>query len=253
MSDADGWSEIAPAWARSWGDVARPVHLRLIEACRVEAGAAVLDVGCGSGEFLALLSQRGARVAGADPADGMLELARRAVPDGDLRRAGWDALPWADASFDVVTAVNALQFADGTHEALVEACRLIRPGGVIAIANWADRALNDLDAIETALAEASGDETPPDGELRRPGGIEGALEEVELELVEAGLVDVPWTVANDDDLVRAVLLVDDVADIGVEDRRLVVGAARPFRRLDGSYELRNAYRYAVGRRPGAGA
>jgi SAM-dependent methyltransferase len=248
MSDADNWSEIAEEWSRSWGSFPRPVHLRLLEACRVEAGTRVLDVGCGSGELLAALRERGARAAGLDPASGMVERARRRAPDAEVREGSWQSVPWPDATFDVVTAVNALQYADDTSAAVAEARRVVRRGGVIAVANWADRALNDLDAIESALAAASGDETPPDGDLRLPGGLEAVLEDAGLDLVEAGVVDVPWEPSDDDALLRGVLLDEDPHP---DDSSVVLDAAAPFRRPEGGYALANVFRYAVGRAPEA--
>jgi SAM-dependent methyltransferase len=248
MSDADSWSDIADEWSRSWGSFPRPVHLRLLEACRVEAGMRVLDVGCGSGELLAALRERGARAAGLDPADGMVDVARRRAPDAEVRQGSWQSVPWPDATFDVVMAVNALQYADDTAAAVAEALRVVRPGGTVAIANWGDRALNDLDAIENALAAASGDETPPDGDLRLPGGLEAVLDEAGTELVEAGVVDVPWSPADDDALLRGVLLDESPHP---DDARVVLEAAAPFRRLEGGYRLTNVFRYAVGRAPAA--
>jgi SAM-dependent methyltransferase len=244
MSEADGWTDIADEWARSWGTFPRAVHARLVEVCRIEAGTEVLDVGCGSGEFLAALDERGARAAGVDPSSGMVALARRTAPAADVREASWEALPWPDRRFDVVTAINALQFADDTLAALAEAARVVRRGGTVAIANWADRASNDLDAIESALAAANGDATPPDGDLRLPGGLEAVLADAGLDLVEAGVVDVPWRATDAEALVRAVLL--DV-DPHEDDRRVVLEAARPFEQKDGGFLLQNTFRYAVGR------
>ncbi|RWZ61589.1 class I SAM-dependent methyltransferase [Labedella populi] len=248
MSDAESWSEIAEEWARSWGSVMQPVHVRLLDVCRIEADSAVLDVGCGSGEFLASLLERGAHAAGVDPAAGMVAEARRRAGDADIREGSWRELPWPDASFDVVATVNALQYADDTSAALTEARRVLRAGGLIAVANWADRELNQLDAIESALATAAGDETPPDGDLRLPGGLEAVLVEAGFDLVEAGTVDVTWAPADDVALLRGVLLDDDPHP---EDKRVVLEAAAPFRRADGGYVLENVFRYAVGRTSGA--
>jgi cyclopropane fatty-acyl-phospholipid synthase-like methyltransferase len=55
---------------------------------RLEPGAAVLDLGCGTGEPVArYLSERGFRVVGVDESAGMLEIARRVVPGAELIRA----------------------------------------------------------------------------------------------------------------------------------------------------------------------
>ncbi|WP_154794079.1 class I SAM-dependent methyltransferase [Occultella kanbiaonis] len=245
MGSGAVWSELAPEWAAHWGGVAAPVHQRLIEATGTGPGTRVLDVGCGSGEFLAALSEVGAVVAGADPAPAMLDLARVRAPGADLRPAGFEDLPWSADSHDVVTAVNALQFADDTVDALVEAARVTRPGGLIAIANWAEGALSDLDAIEAALAAEAGEDPGPDGDLRVPGGLEEVLAEAGLDVREAGLVDVPWVVPDAVALVRGVLLGEDAA-AQAAGTATVLEAARSFRTPDGGYRLVNRFRFAVG-------
>jgi 2-polyprenyl-3-methyl-5-hydroxy-6-metoxy-1,4-benzoquinol methylase len=59
----------------------------------IEAGASVLDVGCGSGEFCELASARGARVSGSDAAEGLVEIARCRLPEADLRVGPIERLP----------------------------------------------------------------------------------------------------------------------------------------------------------------
>ncbi|MBZ2194928.1 class I SAM-dependent methyltransferase [Occultella gossypii] len=239
------WSELAPEWAAHWGGVVAPVHQRLIAATRIGPGTRVLDVGCGSGEFLAALGAVGAVVAGADPAPAMLGLARVRAPGADLRPAGFEELPWDADSQDVVTAVNALQFADDTVDALTEAARVTRPGGLVAIANWAEGALSDLDAIEAALAAEAGEDPVPDGDLRVPGGLEEVLVEAGLGVCEAGLVDVPWEVPDAVALVKGVLLGEDEAAQAARTAT-VLDAARAFRTSDGGYRLVNRFRFAIG-------
>ena len=123
------WSEQAPLWAELWGGFADPVRERIATATPIGRGARVLDVGCGSGELLMLAAARGAEVSGIDAAEGMLAIARRRLPDADLRLGAMEELPWEDGRFDVVTAVNALQFAPDFVAALREAARVARPGG----------------------------------------------------------------------------------------------------------------------------
>jgi SAM-dependent methyltransferase len=245
----DGWSAVAEEWAELWGGLADPVRRSVLETTGVRAGSRVLDVGCGSGEFLAMLHASGADAAGVDPAPRMIDIARSLAPHADVRVGDAESLPWPDASFDVVTAFNALQFADDTDEALVELTRVVVPGGFVAIANWAEGARNDLDTVERALAEAAGDEPSPDGDLRTAGGLERLLADGGLELVRAELVAAPWEVRDDDSLVRGVLLGEDAAAMAAA-RETVIAAARPFRTPDGGYRLLNAFRCAVARVPG---
>ncbi len=241
-----GWSAVAQEWSDLWGALADPVTSAIVEQTGVVAGTRVLDVGCGSGEFLAKLESLGARVTGIDPAHEMVRLARAAAPTGEVVLGGFEHLPWSDASFDVVTAINALQFADDAHDALAQAARVCVPGGYIAIANWADGALNALNALESAVAEAAGEEVQPDGDYRRAGGLEGLLSEAGLEVTASSLVETPWEVTDESALIRGVLLGED-QDTIAEYAPTVLAAAEQFRTPDGGYRLVNAFRYAVAR------
>lgn len=242
---ADRWSAVASDWAALWGGFADPARLALIEAASIGPGRRVLDVGCGSGEFLELLASTGAEVAGIDPAPAMLELARRSVPGADIRSGDFSELPWPAASFDVVTAVNALQFADDMVVALRQAARVLRHGGHIGIANWADAEWNDIDTIEAAISRAVGEEPSRGGAYRKPGGLEALFREADLEVDAAGIVAAPWSAPDDESLIRGVLLGEDTAgDHAVRDALLE--AARPFATGDGGYLLHNALRYVLG-------
>ena len=245
--EESGWSAVAAEWSELWAASAGPAHNVLIAASGITAGSRVLDVGCGSGEFLRAVERVGADGAGVDPARGMVELARRTSPRSDIRVGSDENLPWADGSFDVVTAINALQFADDTLAALAEFSRVAVPGGLVAVANWAEASRNDLDAVEAAIAAADGDEPGADGDLRVAGGLEGVLAEAGLTVVDSGLVEVPWDVPDDRTLVRGVLLGEDstvVRDLAT----VVLAAARPFR-VGGGYRLVNTFRFAVARTP----
>lgn len=244
--DPDRWSAVAADWAELWGRVAEPVWRVIVEHSPVGQGSRVLDVGCGSGDLLTYLDGLGASAAGIDPAPAMVELARSRVPGADVRLGRIEHLPWPDGSLDLVVSINALQFADDPLHALTELARVARPGGVVAIANWAEEERNDLGTIEDAVARAAGEVPLPDGELRFACGLERLLVEGGLEVVAAGLVETPWVAADDDELVRGVLLgesptrIDDAAPT-------VIAAAVPFRTPAGAYRLDNAFRYALGR------
>lgn len=250
MDDAtsDAWSAVARDWAELWGSFADPARRKILDLTGIRPGTRVLDVGCGSGEFLALLDRAGAVTAGVDPAPAMIARARSCAPAADIRLGSAESLPWPAASFDVVTAVNSLQFAEDTDAAVAEIARVTVPGGCIAIANWAEGERNDLDVIEAAVAASFGDEPTPDGDLRMPGGLERLLRDGGLAVVASGIVEVPWDAADPDQLVRGVLMGED-ADGLAAGAGAVVDAAAPFRTADGGYRLANAFRYAVARTP----
>jgi SAM-dependent methyltransferase len=160
--------------------------------------------------------------------------------------AGADELPFPDASFDAATAINALQFAADTTDALQEMSRVVRRGGLIAIANWAEGARNDIDVIERAVAEAREEELGDDGPLRPAGGLESALGAAGLDVIATGVVAVSWEAVDDETLVRGILLGEDDATMA-ELAPAVVTAAAGFRDGRGGFVLRNAFRWAIAR------
>jgi SAM-dependent methyltransferase len=244
----EAWSAVALEWSELWGGFADPVRNAITLAAGIRPGMRVLDVGCGSGEYLAMLASAGAAVAGIDPAPGMIELARARVSGADIRVGAVESLPWPDASFDAVTAVNCLQFADDPDAALAEMTRVTVPGGCVVVANWADAAHNDIHVLEQAVAASFDEEVPPDDELRVPGGLEDLFSRGGLALVASGTVAAPWVAPDENTLVRGVLLGEDDDGLAA-GAATVIHAANPFRAPGGGYRLVNAFRYAVGRAP----
>ena len=107
----------------------------------LRAGMDLLDVGCGPASITADLAERVApgRVVALDAAAGALEAARATlrerglseqveVTSGDVM-----ALPFEDASFDVVHAHQVLQHLADPVSALAEMRRVTRPGGIVAV------------------------------------------------------------------------------------------------------------------------
>jgi SAM-dependent methyltransferase len=250
------WGERAADWARFCAGWASPAWAKVAEATGIGAGTRVLDVGCGSGEFCRLAAGRGGRVSGIDAAPGMIEIANRLVPKGDLRVGAMEELPWEDHHFDVVTAFNALQFAADVVVALGEAARVTRRGGRVAVCNWTDRG-NELGAVMAALRELGPPPAPGRPPPQRPAvGEPGVLEElairVGLEPQEAGVVDLCFEAPDRRTLERA-MLAPGPAALVIEHsgeqaaRRRVVEAAEPFRAADGSYRFANRFRYVISR------
>ena len=145
------------ARARDWADVqegtARPAFEAVLERAAVGGGMEYLDAGCGSGMAASIAMQRGARVAGADAAEGLLTIARERVPDGDFRIADLETLPFGDDRFDVVTFFNSVQYAGNPTQALREARRVARPGGTVAVMVWGDPKTMAMASVITALGK----------------------------------------------------------------------------------------------------
>ena len=107
----------------------------------LRAGMDLLDVGCGPASITADLAERVApgRVVALDAASGALEAARATLRDRGLSEqvevTSGDvvALPFEDASFDVVHAHQVLQHLADPVGALAEMRRVTRPGGIVAV------------------------------------------------------------------------------------------------------------------------
>ena len=93
----------------------------------------VLEVGCGTGHWLASLAARGHAVDGADASSAMLAKARAAPADARLVHARAERLPWRSGCFDRVFCVNAFHHFEGKSAFLAEAQRVLRPGGGILV------------------------------------------------------------------------------------------------------------------------
>ena len=111
-----------------------PVRLDYIEARAGLAGKVVLDVGCGGGLLAEEFARLGFRVTGVDPSRESLAAARRhATAAGleiDYQSGIGEALPFPDASFDVVYCCDVLEHVADLARVVAEASRVLQPGGV---------------------------------------------------------------------------------------------------------------------------
>ena len=114
--------------------------VEFLDRIGVAQGNDLLDVACGSGQLALIAARRGARVAGVDIATNSIEAARgRALAEGlDARfdEGDAEALPYGDASFDVVATIFGAMFAPRPELVARELLRVCRPGGTLAMANW---------------------------------------------------------------------------------------------------------------------
>jgi SAM-dependent methyltransferase len=111
-----------------------------------EAGsgqARVLEVGCGTGFWLALLDAVVGHTWGLDLSTGMLRQAQRRAPGARLIQGQAGALPWVAASFDLIICVNALHHFPDPRGWVAEARRLLRPGGTLVNVGLDPRAGRD--------------------------------------------------------------------------------------------------------------
>jgi ubiquinone/menaquinone biosynthesis C-methylase UbiE len=102
----------------------------LVESNLFSPQTGVLDVGCGTGNYAAALTEAtGCRVTGVDPSRRMLDRARDAAPWESLMQASAERLPFGDDSFDVVMSTDVIHHVGDRDAYFGEAARVLRPGG----------------------------------------------------------------------------------------------------------------------------
>jgi len=128
----------------NFGDMAvftTPVAGHLVRYAKVAGGQAVLDVGTGTGVVAITARNAGAKVTGLDLTPALLEQAKESAKlaghdDIDWHEGDAEALPFPDASFDVVLSQFGHMFAPRPEVAVSEMLRVLKPGGAIAFATW---------------------------------------------------------------------------------------------------------------------
>jgi SAM-dependent methyltransferase len=199
------WQAMAPAWDRNRGWMWRSTRLIsewMIEALAPEPGDTVLELACGTGETGFAAAQAvgpEGRIVQTDFSPAMVDTAR-----GEARRLGLanveqrvldaERMDLDDDSVDGVLCRCGYMLMD-VATALAETRRVLRDGGRVSLAVWAERESNPWATIgSTAMRERLGQPEPSDDEPgmfhladpdRLRSGLEGAgFEDVRLELVE---------------------------------------------------------------------
>ncbi|HHY45719.1 MAG TPA: methyltransferase domain-containing protein [Firmicutes bacterium] len=114
----------------------------LVGRLNLKPGARVLEVSVGTGANLPIIAERilpGGRITGIDISEGMLERARTragSIPcPVELFLCQAEALPFPDRSFDAVLHLGGINFFSDRRRAILEMCRVARPGAKIVISD----------------------------------------------------------------------------------------------------------------------
>jgi ubiquinone/menaquinone biosynthesis C-methylase UbiE len=129
--------------AGDFGEVAKSIESHaedFMSRHDIGPGRHVLDIACGTGNLALPAARAGASVVGIDLAGNLVEQAReRAKAEGlEIRfdEGDAEALPYADAGFDLCVSMYGIMFAPRPEVATTELLRVCRPGGTIALASW---------------------------------------------------------------------------------------------------------------------
>ncbi len=151
------WDKYSAGW-RKWDEVLmtsmRPVSEGLIESLHLNGHEHILDVASGTGEpglSLSSFLPQG-RVTGSDLSEKMVEIANdnaRILDIANYQSVVCDAskMPFEDDYFDHLLSRFGIMFFPDMQSGLREMIRVVKPGGRLAIAVWADPALNPFITI----------------------------------------------------------------------------------------------------------
>ncbi len=253
---ATRWGPLWGSRARDWGaneEQQGPTYDEAIKRVGPTVGKRVLEVGCGTGVFLAAVAARGARPVGLDASEELIELARDRVPSAEVVVGDMQFLPFEDDSFDLVAGFNSFFFADDIVAALREAGRVARPGAPVVVQVWGRPEHCDLEAMKQVVRpymSAPASAAPPPPPLWKPGVLEEIATEAGLHPREA--FDISWAYEYPDDetLARCMLSVGGLASIvgPAAERELgeqVVRALAPYRLPSGAYRLENEWHFML--------
>jgi SAM-dependent methyltransferase len=160
------------------GTTLQIVGEQLAEACDLRFDERVLDVAAGNGNATLAAARRGGRVTSTDYVAGLLdrgaERARAERLDVSFQVADVEALPFDDASFDVVLSTFGVMFAPDHARSAAEMARVCRPGGRIGLANWTP------DSLIGRMFKVLGKHVPPPAGVQPPSlwGVRSHLEEL---------------------------------------------------------------------------
>ncbi len=118
--------------------------------CAPQQGNRTLDVGCGPGLLPALFARAGAVALGCDHD---MDMFAQPLHPGSLLAADGAQLPFADHSFEMVTASNLLYLHPAPRQLLAEFARVVQPGGAVCVLNPSEQMTVQAAA---ALADENG-------------------------------------------------------------------------------------------------
>jgi ubiquinone/menaquinone biosynthesis C-methylase UbiE len=151
----------------------------------------LLDVGCGSGYFIKMAVDKGFDVTGIDATTEFIAEAKKRVSKANFLVGEMEDLPFEEESFDLVCGFNSFQYAADTENALIEAQRVLKYGGKLAVMIWG----NKEDCEAASFLKAVGSLLPPP-----PPGAGGPFALSENQLLEKILDKIGFKILGNTDI-----------------------------------------------------
>jgi SAM-dependent methyltransferase len=242
------WGAEARDWAEIQERTAPLLWRAALDAAGVGSGTRLLDAGCGAGGASVAARERGAIVSGCDASEPLLAIARERLPDADLRLGELENLPFPDRAFDVVLAINCMQFTRDPLRAAQDLVRVTGPAARIVVVVWSIDQCEQRQIFDAVLRLF---ETPPKGRgvfaLSGPGEVEALFPTLPAETIEVETASVYPTL---DIALRGQMSAGPsqrVAEIFGREKveATIREALRPFMTASGEVRMQNRFRCVV--------
>ena len=128
------------------------------------AGRTLVDLGCGSGYWLAGYAAEAAAVIGVEPDPALVPLAAARDPRARVLPGSAEHIPFGDASVDVVHARFAYFWPPGGAAGLAEVRRVLKPGGALVVVDNDQRAGEFARLLQAAQLQMTGEAGRGDGD-----------------------------------------------------------------------------------------
>lgn len=247
------WGQRAEDWANIQEQTGIAGYNYVIKYLKPTVADKLLDVGCGSGLFSDLVSLTGAKVAGVDASEQLIDRATKRNPLIRFVTGEMEELPFEDNTFTVVCGFNSFQYAANVKSALVEAGRILQPGGKLVTMIWGDKA----DCEAATYLDAVGSLMPPP-EPGAPGPfaltenrlLEKTLAQAGFKVLQVEDVASVWEYASAETAIKGLLssgpVAKAIAHSGFDKvYQTVSQAIVPYTQSNGHIVYHNKFRIAI--------
>ena len=259
-----GWDAAARAYDTAWSSQLRPTHDVLLKIASLKPGMRVLEIACGTGLVTMRVADAvmpGGSVFATDIAGDMVaETATQALSRGfdnvEVARMEAENLPLDDDSFDVAICALGLMYIPDPIRALAEMCRVVRPGGIVAVAVWGERRnCGWADIFSIVDAQVKSEVCPLFFSMGASNGLAAAMESAGLGQIEQTRQAVEMLFPDGGSLLHAQI---DGGPVALAAKRFshetrdkvdsaFLASVSAYRQEDGSYKIPGEFVSAIGK------
>lgn len=247
------WGQRPKDWADIQEQTGQAGYDFVLSTLSLSAVTRLLDVGCGTGCFCKLASDKEANITGLDATAVFIDEAKKRLPAANFVVGEMEELPFDDKSFDVVCGFNSFQYAANIKSALLEAKRVLADDGKLVTMIWG----NKEECEVAAYLKAAGCLLPPPPPrapgpfaLSENGLLEMLLEEIGFSKINTFDVPSVWDYPDTATALKGLMSAGPVAraieNSGSEKvYETISNAIQPYIKANGHVVYKNKYLIAI--------